>query len=99
MGFTLPKYVSGCGCTSGSPYTSEVDVSRNRAWDIVINKPQKQQSLVHSVVTRVFKQTVLILSMGHAAAQTAQARRTEQRSLKHWLPWCALPGPACSWCP
>ena len=28
MGFTLPQYDSGCGCTAGSPYTSEVEASR-----------------------------------------------------------------------
>jgi hypothetical protein len=28
---TFPQYVSGCGCTSGSPYTSLVEASRNRA--------------------------------------------------------------------
>jgi hypothetical protein len=27
MGFTLPQYVSRCGCSNGSPYTSEVDAS------------------------------------------------------------------------
>jgi hypothetical protein len=30
-GFTFPQYVSGCGCTSGSPYTSLVEASRKRA--------------------------------------------------------------------
>ena len=31
IGLTFPQYVSGCGCTSGSPYTSLVDEMRNRA--------------------------------------------------------------------
>ena len=30
-GLTLPQYDSGCGCTSGSPYVSEVEASTNRA--------------------------------------------------------------------
>ena len=31
IGFTWPQYVSFCGCTSGSPYTSEVEVRSMRA--------------------------------------------------------------------
>ncbi len=31
MGFTFPQYDSSCGCTAGSPYTSEVEDSRIRA--------------------------------------------------------------------
>jgi hypothetical protein len=31
MVFTFPKYVSGCGCTAGSPYISEVDARRSFA--------------------------------------------------------------------
>jgi hypothetical protein len=33
IGLTLPQYVSFCGCTSGSPYTSEVEVSSMRAFE------------------------------------------------------------------
>ncbi len=28
---TAPRYVSGCGCTSGSPYTSLVEAWKKRA--------------------------------------------------------------------
>jgi hypothetical protein len=28
MGFTFPQYSSVCGCSKGSPYTSDVDVKR-----------------------------------------------------------------------
>ena len=31
IGLTLPQYVSGCGCTCGSPYTSLVDARKNLA--------------------------------------------------------------------
>ena len=31
IGLTLPQYDSDCGCTAGSPYTSDVEVSRIRA--------------------------------------------------------------------
>ena len=30
-GFACPQYDSGCGWTSGSPYTSELEATRNRA--------------------------------------------------------------------
>src|SRR5438552_2213711 len=32
IGLTLPQYSSFCGWTSGSPYTSEVEASRKRAF-------------------------------------------------------------------
>ncbi len=30
IGFTWPQYDSACGCTAGSPYTSDVEVRRIR---------------------------------------------------------------------
>lgn len=37
MGLTLPQYVSFCGCSNGSPYTSLVLVSKNRAPTLLAN--------------------------------------------------------------
>ena len=53
MGLTLPQYSSGCGWTTGSPYTSLVEACKTLAWMRFANP-----SILMAPITEVF--TVLM---------------------------------------
>jgi hypothetical protein len=64
MGLTLPQYVSFCGCSSGSPYTSLVLVIRNLAL----------QRCASSSMLSVPRKLVLTVLMGSNLGRRARAR-------------------------